>query len=62
MANELKELINNAYVPISNFKVASIVETKMVDILKGLMWKMLHCEQGHVLRTMPLWYYWRSYL
>ncbi len=36
MIDELKELLNNAYAPISNFKVASIIETKDGRRFKGV--------------------------
>ncbi len=36
MVNELKELLKNAYTPISNFKVASIIETKDGRLFKGV--------------------------
>lgn len=36
MVNELKELLNNAYAPISNFNVASIVELKNGKLYKGV--------------------------
>lgn len=36
MVDELKELLNNAYAPISNFRVAAIVETKDGRYFKGV--------------------------
>lgn len=36
MFEELKSIINNAYTPISNYKVASIIVTKDKKIYKGV--------------------------
>lgn len=36
MVGELKELLNNAYTPISHFNVASIIETKDGRYFKGV--------------------------
>ncbi len=36
MYEELKNIIDNAYTPISNFKVAAIVETKDNKLFKGV--------------------------